>query len=284
MEHKNTIITIALSAIASSLCTAAALTLGADAKVNENSEFSAIASQVEQLRSQLTLETQARESLELQVFNGQALNANNRGQQQLSSNGDSKTAQSVQANDNSEELQQERAQQFREQRRAEQLARQQPGYRAQQLVAAGFAREEAERIVQIESEESLRQLQAQYDSRRARATSENNQPAITNPIRSELGDQNYERYLEANGRPTSARVGSIIGGSAAENAGLIAGDDVISYAGERVFNLSDVNNLTIQGNVGESVLIEVERGEESIQLTIPRGPIGISGGRRGRRR
>jgi S1-C subfamily serine protease len=169
---------------------------------------------------------------------------------------------------------------LREQARAERLARRQPQYRVQQLVSAGFAQEEAARIVQIESEEALRQLQAQYDSRRQQAESNANNASNANALRAELGDQNYERYLEANGWPTSARIGAVIGGSPGQNAGLRSGDNITSYAGERVFNLRDVNNLTIQGSIGESVLIEVERNGESVQLTIPRGPIGINGRRR----
>jgi len=49
----------------------------------------------------------------------------------------------------------------------------------------------------------------------------------------------------------------------------------VRYAGERVFNVRDLNNLTVQGTAGESVLIEVERNGSPLQLTIPRGPVGI---------
>lgn len=277
MEHKNTIIAIAISAIVSSLCTVAALNLGTNSKLNQNSDLSVISAQIEQLKNDLARETQARVLLAQQAFNPQRSNANSIVEAAKNPIDDPETAQALQDTVDSAEA----AQRFRERRRSEQLARQQPDYRTQQLVSAGFAQEEAARIVQIESEESLRQLQAQYDSRRERAALDGNTVANQNPIRAELGDQNYQRYLEANGFPTSARVGSIIGGSPAEGAGLRAGDSVVSYAGERVFSLRDINNLTIQGNVGESVLIEVERAGESVQLTIPRGPIGISGGRRG---
>jgi len=37
-----------------------------------------------------------------------------------------------------------------------------------------------------------------------------------------------------------------------------------------------VNNLTIRGNLGESVLIEIQRAGASVQLAIPRGPIGVT--------
>ena len=282
MENKNTIIAIAVSALISSVCTAAVLKLSSDSisSTGEVNRFSDIQSQIEQLKSELSLETQARVSLQQQLGNYRT-NEQSAALQSGSIETGSLEAQGV-SEQTPQQSQQEAIQRFREERRAERLASQQPGYRQQQLVSAGFAQEEAARIVQIESEESLRQLQAQYDFRRQRGASNGNDLAITNPIRAELGDQNYERYLEANGWPTSAHIGSIIGGSAGQNAGLRAGDNVISYAGERVFNLSEINNLTIQGEVGESVLIEVERNGESVQLTIPRGPIGINGGGRGR--
>ncbi len=173
---------------------------------------------------------------------------------------------------------------LRERRREQRIAQLQPTYRAQQFVKAGFAEEEAARIVQLEARESLRQLNAQYQARRQQLEGQDSSLASTNPIRAELGDENYERYLEANGWPTKASVGSVIGGSPGENAGLRAGDNIVSYAGERVFNLGDVNLLTAQGRVGQNVLIEVEREGETLQLSIPRGPIGVNSGRRGFRR
>ena len=73
---------------------------------------------------------------------------------------------------------------------------------------------------------------------------------------------------------------AILSSSPAENSGLKAGDRIIGYAGERVFNVRDLNKLTVQGEAGESVLLEIERDGEPIQLTIPRGPIGINSDRR----
>jgi len=89
----------------------------------------------------------------------------------------------------------------------------------------------------------------------------------------------YERYLKANNRSTNVSVGSILGSSPGENAGLQTGDRIVRYAGERVFNVRDLNNLTVQGTAGESVLIEVERNGSPLQLTIPRGPVGINANR-----
>ncbi len=279
MDTKVTIIAIGVSAIASSALTAGVMNMG-KLPQTPTATTSTLALEVAQLREDLSIEVKAREAIEQQLLNkassaGPSVSQSSGAQQALQTQ--IQTAPDRNAEDRQAELER-----IREQRRTERLARQQPSYRAKQLAEAGFAQEEAARIVQLESQESLRQLQQQYELRRARTEQGGSDIANLNPIRAELGDENYERYLEANGWPTSARIGSVIGGSPGENAGLRAGDQITSYAGQRVFNLNEINNLTVQGNVGESVLVEVQRDGSAVQLTIPRGPIGISSSGRGR--
>lgn len=94
-------------------------------------------------------------------------------------------------------------------------------------------------------------------------------------LRAELGDDEYERYRVALGRPVSIGVASVLPGSNAEIAGLKPGDEVVSYAGTRVFNAGELNALWSQGKAGENVLVDVRRNGNLIQVSIPRGPIGI---------
>jgi len=54
-------------------------------------------------------------------------------------------------------------------------------------------------------------------------------------------------------------------------------------AGERVFDIRDLNELTLEGTAGQSVVVEVRRDGQQVQLVMPRGPLGISGGFRGGR-
>ena len=68
---------------------------------------------------------------------------------------------------------------------------------------------------------------------------------------------------------------------AAQAAGLQTGDEVIAYAGERVFNISDLNQLILEGAPGQTVVVDVLRDGQQIQVYVPRGPIGITGGRGG---
>jgi len=273
MELKATLIAVSLTAIVSSALTAGVIKMG-ELPQTPNVNVSALSAQLNEIRNELALEIQARKVLQETVNNRSNSNTATAQTQVIATQA---IVEPEQEQLNSPDQRRAEIERFRDQRRAERLARQQPGYRAEQLVSAGFAEEDAARIVQIESEESLRQLQRQYELQRARAEQNNTISNIdTNPIRSELGDDAYARYLEANGRPSAAQVNSVISGSPGGNAGLQAGDQITSYAGQRVFNLNEVNRLTVQGSVGESVLIEVQRAGQSVQLTIPRGPIGVS--------
>jgi len=70
----------------------------------------------------------------------------------------------------------------------------------------------------------------------------------------------------------------VLASSPAERSGLKPGDEIVAYAGKRVFDLRELNNLTFQGTPGESVVVEVRRDGQSVQLVLPRGPLGITGG------
>jgi len=85
------------------------------------------------------------------------------------------------------------------------------------------------------------------------------------------------RYLEAQGQPTAVKITQVLGGSPGSEIGLQPGDQLVSYAGDRVFSVNDLRKHSMQGNPGEDVVIEIERDGMLIQLTVPRGPIGITG-------
>jgi len=150
--------------------------------------------------------------------------------------------------------------------------------RVEQLVGAGFSPDRAAWIEKRTSELMMQTLEAQYAQRRG----ENVDPAqLRGPeqtLRSELGDADYERYLTAQGRPTTVPVLNVLVSSPAEKSGLQPGDQIVSYGGQRVFDVRELNDLTAQGTPGQPVTMEVKRDQQTVQLVIPRGPIGISGG------
>jgi membrane-associated protease RseP (regulator of RpoE activity) len=152
------------------------------------------------------------------------------------------------------------------------------GGQIERLLAAGFAPDRAEWIDRRTSELRMQQLQAQYDATREGRAFEPTQQMGDRTLRSELGDSDYERYLQALERPTSVAVESVLASSPGERSGLKPGDEVVAYDGKRVFDMRELNALTLEGNAGESVAVEVRRDGQNIQLVMPRGPIGIFGG------
>jgi hypothetical protein len=145
------------------------------------------------------------------------------------------------------------------------------------LEEGGFAPDRAAWIEQRRAELALQAMQAQYAQRRGESVD----PVQMRPeqtLRGELGDADYEKYLQAQGRPTKVGVFNVLPSSPAEKAGMQPGDQIVSYAGQRVFNIADLTDLTLQGTPGQSVTLEVQRNEQTVQLVIPRGPIGIGGG------
>lgn len=169
----------------------------------------------------------------------------------------------------------------RQERRDFYRRRNSPEGRTERLVDAGFDVGMANWVVQREQELQMESLQARY------AAGRNGDPAdyyrdqfSTNDVlREELGDADYERYLEANGRSTSVGVSSVIGSSPAQTAGLQAGDEITRYDGARVFSMNDITKATMAGEPGQTVVVDVLRDGIIMQVVMPRGPLGITGGR-----
>jgi len=150
------------------------------------------------------------------------------------------------------------------------------------LVGAGFTTAEAEWILRRESELQMQALRDRYDAERRGETLDyfSSRDSAYDVLRAELGDEAYERYLVANRRSTSVTIGSVLESSPAQSAGLVAGDEIISYDGRRVFDLSDLTALTQEGDPGQAIVVDIVRGGQPMQVVIPRGPLGITGGRR----
>jgi hypothetical protein len=151
--------------------------------------------------------------------------------------------------------------------------------RVSRMVEGGFSEDEARRILQQESEAQYKAMQAAWEAERNGEALDRFAPmnSTQSILRSEIGDDAYARYLEVQGQPTSVSVTQVLSGSPGTRAGIQAGDQVVSYNGERVFSMLDLRNQTMQGEPGEEVVIEIDRDGMRMQLTIPRGPLGITG-------
>jgi hypothetical protein len=95
------------------------------------------------------------------------------------------------------------------------------------------------------------------------------------PLRDEIGDLAYDRYLYLTGEDNRVAVAAVLPGSAAEGVGLQAGDLIESYAGERMYAADALRDGTTQGESGELVPVRVRRGRGIVEVWVPRGPLGI---------
>lgn len=155
-----------------------------------------------------------------------------------------------------------------------------------QLTQAGFSADEAQRIVQREAELRMDALYAQHEASREGEPFDRFANWATDgltQLRRELGDSAFERYLAATGQPTRIQVRQVLASSPGEAAGLQPGDAIVAYGGERVFSIIDLNRLTLDGDPGQTVAVDVIRDGQPTQIFVPRGPIGITSerGRRG---
>jgi predicted metalloprotease with PDZ domain len=148
---------------------------------------------------------------------------------------------------------------------------------SRQLLAAGFTPERIEWIQRRRDE-----LQEQ----RVRESAERLQQGRPDPfvgrflidgdlqLRDEMGDQEYARMREATGRPDAVPVRGVQAGSNAEAAGLKPGDEIISYAGRRVFNSFDLAKMAAD-NARGSVPVEIRRNGQKLVVVMSSGEVGI---------
>ncbi|MDH3748392.1 MAG: PDZ domain-containing protein [Gammaproteobacteria bacterium] len=150
-----------------------------------------------------------------------------------------------------------------------------PEQRLADLTEAGFSVSRADWIMQRESELRMEAMQARYDAMRQGETPSR----ALNPdnlLRAEVGDAEYEMFLQADNRPTSVNVGRVFDSSPALTAGLQSGDQITHYDGERVFSTFDLTRQTMDGNAGENVVVNIVRNGVPMQVVLPRGPLGIN--------
>ena len=158
-----------------------------------------------------------------------------------------------------------------------------PAEQSLALVTAGFEAAEIDRILQLHNQHQLERLEIR--DRAAREgwldTTEfrlalRDAGDRTARVRRELGDDEFDRYLYALGLSNRVALDTIIPQGQAALAGLRVGDVITGYAGDRVFRLNELQQATASGERGEMVPIEVLRGEDLLQLYVPRGPLGVT--------
>lgn len=153
----------------------------------------------------------------------------------------------------------------------------------QNLIDSGFTRAEIETVERLVAEAAMEQIALDDRARREgwlntpQYFEEANALADTGDVvRDYLGDDGFDRYLYSVGTPNRVAVGSVIETSPAEQAGLRPGDVILSYGGQRVFQTGELIEMRSAGNSGEPVSLVIVRDGQRMQLTIPRGPMGVN--------
>lgn len=158
-------------------------------------------------------------------------------------------------------------------------ARKQQEQIATKLREAGWSEAEIAGLEEMQQAAGLEMEQRVHEQMRFMA--ENNPQILSmlgqsSILAEQMGEDRYEQYREALGRPTSVPVRNVIKGSAAEIAGLQPGDKIRRYGTKRVYDEQDVMYESIQGKYGETITIEVDRDGMIFHATVPRGPLGTS--------
>lgn len=147
------------------------------------------------------------------------------------------------------------------------------------LEAAGWLPTEIERLRREFDAYELERLylrdQATREGWRGGARFRREQRELLDELRGELGEDDYDAALYAEGRQNRVMVQSLLDDSPAQASGLRVGDEIIRYAGERIFEPIRLVRLTVAGEAGRPVEMRVLRGGEEIRLFVPRGPLGV---------
>jgi len=99
--------------------------------------------------------------------------------------------------------------------------------------------------------------------------------AQTSNLKEELDEEAYAAYLFASGQPNQIAVQSVLSGSSADNSGIQPGDQILRYDNQRIYNGRDLRNATTQGDINETITIEVMRDNRRMEFYVQRGPLGI---------
>jgi hypothetical protein len=164
--------------------------------------------------------------------------------------------------------------------RARQLAAQQDD--PERIFAAGFTQDRIDQLDRRIEELQMAARQAQVEAAGSDESIELDPYEMSmtmleprSLLRPEIGDDEYERYLQAKGLSTTVEISRVLASSPAEQGGLTEGDEIVAYGGERVFSTIELSSLAAKRSSGEPVLVEIKRDGQSMQLTVPGGELGI---------
>jgi len=149
------------------------------------------------------------------------------------------------------------------------------------LLAAGYSMDRIEQLWSLSEQLQERRRQEETD-RRMRGLPVDSAKELAwfygNDIelRYEIGDSEYEKYLEALGRPSSVAVTQVFPGSIAASVGIQPGDKIVGYNNRRIFNMGELLAMGTETRTANGrYLVEVERDGEILKIPVPGGSLGI---------
>lgn len=154
-----------------------------------------------------------------------------------------------------------------------------PWFDADSLLLRGMPPHEVERIQDHFGESQMEQIELQHQAMREgwfkTKRYHDARRQIDADFRTKIGDEDYDLLLYASGKRNRVVVADVVDRSPGFRSGFEAGDVIIRYDDTRVFRGAEVQRLSTQGEIGESVPVEVLRHGEILRLYIDRGPMGF---------
>jgi len=150
------------------------------------------------------------------------------------------------------------------------------------LSATGMNTDEADKLLRRMSQQEYQRLELQNNIRRNQGAASNtyreqlrelNKNKIS--LRSELGDEAYDKYLFASQQSNRVKISSVMAGSPAESSGFESSDIILSYDGQKILNWADIRRVTLEGDIGSYTNVDILRNGERMSLMVPRGTLGV---------
>jgi len=152
----------------------------------------------------------------------------------------------------------------------------------QNLVASGMTPDIADDILRRMSQDEFRRLELQNliqrsDSNARREYRKELRELNTNKIslRTEMGDDDYDKYLFVSGQNNRVKVRSVMAGSPAETSGFQNEDVILYYDNQKILSWPDIRAATIEGEIGSYTSVEILRDGQQMSLMVPRGTLGV---------
>jgi hypothetical protein len=165
------------------------------------------------------------------------------------------------------------------QRSAAERRSKEPVFNLDGLIAAGVHELEAERVREVWQRIELEKLELRDLAVRERWLNSKRFKRELKRIKrdavDELGECGYDSMLYGTGKNNRVVVRDVLAGSAAERAGIEAGDIVLRYNDRRVWAASDLQAATSRGVRGETLTIDVRRDGQDRYFRVERGPLGL---------